>query len=356
MKNSISYTDVLARLKENNIPYREQELEENLKIIITERGGRILGPFLKDSEESLLWINKIFVNPDDFREFIKKNEWNIGGERFWLAPEIQFSIKDRNDFWNTYHLPEAIDPGNYTLDDSHTNYTTLDQNISVTAYNLAHGIKQVKVKRIIRPIENPLQFTNIDHSILNRVIFGGYEQIVTLSEITHNDITCESWILMQLNPGGTIYIPCTPKIEATNYFEPIDSQYQQIFPNYVALKITGDRRYKVGYKSAHIFGRLAYLNTLEDGKSYLLIRNFFNNPSAPYAEEPPERPGNRGYSVHIYNDNGDFGGFGELECNGQPIGGKTGKTYTVDNFTLWIFIGDYKALREIALHLLGIEI
>lgn len=356
MNDFIPYTLVVERLKENKIPFDELQLGNDLKIVVTQRGGRVFGPFLDETGEGIFWLNNIFTNSSSFKEFINNNEWNIGGERFWLAPEIQFSIKDRNDFWNTYHLPEAIDPGNYTLENLQPNSIVLKQDIKVEAYNLSRGTKQVRVERIIRPIENPLKFLDIQSSILENTLFGGYEQIVKLSELVHNEITCESWMLIQLNPGGEIYIPCTPKLKETNYFEPIDSQYQQIFTNYVTLKITGNRRYKVGYKSAHTFGRLAYLNSLSDGRNYLLVRNFFNNPSAPYAEEPPDRPGWRGHSLHIYNDNGDFGGFGELECNGQPLGGKTGKPHSLDSFILWTFIGSYEHLKEIALHLLGIEI
>jgi hypothetical protein len=39
-------------------------------------------------------------------------------------------------------------------------------------------------------------------------------------------------------------------------------------------------------------------------------------------------------SVHVYNDGGVFGGFGELECNGRTIGGKTVAS-GLDEFAFW---------------------
>jgi hypothetical protein len=86
------------------------------------------------------------------------------------------------------------------------------------------------------------------------------------------------------------------------------------------------------------------------------VRSFFNNPSAPYAEEPSHSPGRRGHSIHIYNDDGNLGGFGELECNAQTIGGATGRSSSTDQVVLWLYVGSSNKVKEIALHLLGIEI
>jgi hypothetical protein len=111
----------------------------------------------------------------------------------------------------------------------------------------------------------------------------------------------------------------------------------------------------VGYKAAHLFGRVAYLNRFDDERSYLFVRNFFNNPSAAYAEEPAHSPGRRGHSFHVYNDGGMFGGFGELECEGQTIGGPTGRTSSTDQMLLWLYIGPDEKLRHILCHLFGIQ-
>ena len=86
------------------------------------------------------------------------------------------------------------------------------------------------------------------------------------------------------------------------------------------------------------------------------MRNFFNNPSAPYAEEPDHTPGCRGHSIHVYNDDGNAGGFGELECNAPTLGGETGRSSSTDELVLWLYIGAPAKVKEIGLHLLGIEL
>ena len=141
-----------------------------------------------------------------------------------------------------------------------------------------------------------------------------------------------------------------------DFYEPIDEKLQTLFPDHIRLRITGDRQYKVGYAAAHVLGRMGYYNQLGDDLAYLVVRNFFNNPSLTYAEEPADAPGTRGHSIHVYNDDGNLGGFGEMECNAQTIGGETGRSTSNDQLVLWLYVGVPDRLKEIGLHLLGIEI
>jgi hypothetical protein len=180
--------------------------------------------------------------------------------------------------------------------------------------------------------------------------------LITLTETNTNDLCSETWDLLQLKPGGTLFISSLPHTEYIDYYQPVDHAHKSFHQNHIRLKITGDRQYKVGYKAAHLMGRAAYMNTLEDGRTYLIIRVFFNNPSAYYAEEPFGIPGCHGQSLHVYNDDGTFGSFGELECNGQTIGGRAGKASSTDTMLLWIYIGDEEKMKTILCQLLGIEI
>ena len=125
--------------------------------------------------------------------------------------------------------------------------------------------------------------------------------------------------------------------------------------------MTGDRRYKVGIKAAQTFGRLGYFHRSAGSgdaalTAYLIVRNYFNNPSSPYTEEPPQTPGGAGDSIHVYNDGGLFGGFGELECQGQAIGGYTGRSASTDQQLLWVYWGPADKVARIGMQLLGAEL
>jgi hypothetical protein len=232
----------------------------------------------------------------------------------------------------------------------------LAQQITLEANNLASGQKELHVEKLAAPVEDPLRHLSGYEALLEGVTYAGYQQVVTLTETEADDIVSESWNLVQLNPGGQLLIPASPQVEYSDYFEPVDGNYQQIQANHIRVNITGDRRFKVGYKAAQIFGRLAYFNQLDKGQAYLLVRNFFNNPASIYAEEPAGQPGRRGHSIHVYNDDGALGGFGELEVNGQTIGGDTGRSSNTDQYVLWLYVGPMEKVKQLIPHLLGVTI
>jgi hypothetical protein len=356
MNNNITYHQVIACLEETDQPYAVLSLQNDVRLIILQHGARILGPFITIESSSIFWLNRALAQPESFRAFLSSGDWNLGGERVWIAPEIQYLVRDRTDFWGSVQVPAQMDPGRYVLDKSQPNQCRLSQSLTLAAFNLATGQKELHVDRLVKPVEDPLRHLSNYQNLVDGVTFAGYEQIVTLSESKHDDIASEVWNLIQLNPGGQLLIPASPQPEFSDYFEPLDSDYQVIHSNHVRLEITGDRRYKVGYKAAHVLGRLAYFNHLDQDRAYLCVRNFFNNPGASYVEEPADWPGRRGHSIHVYNDGGALGGFGELECNGQTIGGATGRSVTTDQFILWLYVGAADKVKRLVPHLVGLDI
>lgn len=356
MNHRVSFQQVITSLEKNNQSYTTLILQNGVSLIIPQRGARVLGPFLASDSESIFWLNQAFAHPDSFKQFLNSGDWNLGGERVWIAPEIQYLVRDRADFWGTIRVPEQMDPGNYSLDQLGSQQCRLVQSLTLSAYNLASGQKELHVERFIKPADDPLRYLSNYQTLIDGLTFAGYEHTISLSETSLDNKMSESWDLIQLNPGGQLLIPASPHVEYSDYYEPITPTFQSIYPNHVSLRITGDRQYKVGYKAAHVFGRLGYFNQLDDGRAYLIVRNFFNNPAAPYLEERAAWPGQRGHSIHVYNDDGALGGFGELECNGQAIGGDTGRSAAADQFVLWLYVGAADKVRKLIPHLLGLEL
>lgn len=356
MNNYITFSQVIASLEQNDQTYTTLTLSNKVHLIVSQRGGRIFGPFLGEDSPSLFWLNQALARPDSLAEFLKSGHWNLGGERLWIAPEVQYLVRDRTDFWGSIRVPAQMDPGQYHLSQPASNQCRLVQDITLEAHNLASGSKNLHLETHIIPIADPLRYLTDYQNLVEGITFAGYEQVISLTEDKPDDIMSEVWNLIQLNPGGQILMPASPQIEYTDYYEPIDAQLQTIHPHHLSLKITGDRQYKVSYKAAHLFGRLAYFNRLDEERAYLLVRNFFNNPATAYAEEPAHLPGRRGYSVHVYNDDGGLGGFGELECNGQTIGGETERSTSTDRFGLWLYTGSVDRVKKLIPHLIGVTI
>lgn len=356
MNNHITYQQVIERLRENNLRYAVLPLQNHIQIVISERSGRVLGPFLSEDGESIFWTRRAFADSGEFAAFIDSGGADLGGERLWIAPEIQYHIQDRRNLDGTYRLPAEVDPGHYELSQSGPQQWCLKQAITLQAYNVATGPKHLRIERFFDPAPDPLRALDRYAELVKGVQFAGYEQTVTLAETQADDITSQSWILIQVNPGGVMLIPFTAAVEVTDYYEPVNETLQTIRDRHVQLRITGQRRYKTGYKAASLTGRLGYFNRLDDGRAYLIVRNFFNNPSTIYNEEPADRPGFFGDSVHIYNDSGAIGGFGELECAGQTIGGTSGKQCVTDAFLTWLYVGTPQKLNAISQILLGVAL
>ena len=351
----ITDRQIMKTLDQAGERYALLPLQNGVTVLICERGGRVFGPFLTAGAESLYWVNQALGERESFTRLLA-SDWNLGGERLWVEPEIQYICRDRQRFYESEVVPPEMDPGNWRLEQVGAETWHLANEMTLEAYNLACGRKRLRMERLIRPAEDPLRLLRDHTQLTEGVVYAGYEQVVTLTEAEHDDILSGAWVLIQLQPGGTLWIPCSPGVEVTDHFEPIDADYQTVHPHHVALRITGQRRYKVGFKAAHVTGRLAYFNRPDSDLAYLLVRALFSNPSSVYPEEPPNLPGSRGESVHVYNDDGGYGGFGELEVHGQTIGGETGKSSSSDLVLLWLYVGAPERLKLIARHLLGIEV
>lgn len=355
MNNRITYNQIVTRFAENDIDYYSLDLNSQARVIISLRGGRIFGPFLNEDDESMLWVNSAFSTSQEFQAFIKDDNWNLGGERVYLGPELQYSVPDRNRFWETYALSPQVDPGHYKFTlNSETDVCTFHSDMIMDAYP-AKGRKELSLFRRVSPARDPLRELCNYEDLLKKVDFCGYEHSVTLHEKKNDGLISQTWDLLQINPGGQILIPASPAVEFTEYYEPVDETVQTIHQNHVRVFIAGDRMFKIGYKAPHIFGRAGYYYKLDSKRACLMVRSFYNNPSYPYLDEPYNKPGKVGDSLQIYQDDGELGGFAEIECIGQAIGGETGRSDFTDHLSLWCYVGLPKKIQQISLNLLGVK-
>jgi hypothetical protein len=210
MNNRITYHQVITRFEENDIHHAILLLNNGARSIISQRGGRIFGPFLSEDDESLMWTNGAFASVDAFRNFLDAGDWNLGGERVYLGPELQYSVPDRKRFWETYKLPPQVDPGNYEMstDDSESE-CRLHQNMVLDVYP-ERGQKELSLTRVVKSAKDPLRNLSNYANLINGVVYCGYEHSLTLSEAENDGLISQTWDLVQINPGGTILIPALP--------------------------------------------------------------------------------------------------------------------------------------------------
>jgi hypothetical protein len=337
--------DVIGRFNENSIPYTAIAIGTGYSIVVCEYGGRILGPFNKHGE-SFGWINPVFKDKNIFKDFIKNRQWNVGGERIWLAPEGQYNVPDENNFWKSYRVPDSLDPGNYTLSKDEYDTTVLSQVCTLDVYN-----NRVKTK-ILTMIRNIYKAAN--HFDYPEVDFFGYHHEISLEEKKNDGVVTESWNLLQVLPLGTIVIPTTVKAQYVEYYESFEPGYQNVYEKHVSLRIDALKRYKVGYKASCLTGRSGYLRAI-DGKFILMVRSHYVDPTGAYFKAPVGRPDECATALYVYNDDGEIGNFAEHETCGRPIGGSTGKKRNMDLVTTCYFLGPEKSIDAIGEQLLGVK-
>lgn len=355
MNHHLTYEHVASRLSENDLAYETVDIGGGVRIIVSQKGGRVFGPFAGESSESVLWLNEPFKETDSFKRFLDSGDWNLGGNRVWIAPEHRFNMKDRFNLFETYTLPADIDPGRYELT-SNANGFALTVDAVLAVYGPEASAKELRVERSIVPAADPLRETTTYGDLAQNVSYGGFLHEVRLAEAKDDGVPAELWDLAQVNIGGHAYAAVSNGETRTDFYKPSDEAHYTVFPNYTRLKIDGEYMYKVGYKAPQFLGRIAYHNSLGNGTEYLLVRAFLSNPSATYTMEPPEVPGDRGYPIQVFNDDGTYGGFGEIECSGQAIGGDTGRSETIDQIVNWLYVGPRESLKAIARILIGAEL
>jgi hypothetical protein len=353
--SGITLRTLKQRLDEAALPYAEVSLQDGLSIVIWQRGGRIFGPFKGEDTPTIGFINQAFKDPGEFAELLAANQWNVGGTRTWISPELQFHISNRFDFDGSYSLPSELDPGNYTLTQISSQEWQLSQQVIMDTRILASGEKHLSIYQSVRSIQDPLRKLPGYDQLRPSYLFGGFEQAFTLVDDQPNNISSAIWTLMQLNPGGDLYIPTTTPAMFEFYRDPVAEPYHTVYPRHARVKLTGNRQFKLAYYSACLTGRLGYFRQIDSETAWLVVRNFFNNPSAEYTEEPPLAPGRNGQSIYVYNDDGALGGFGELECQGQCVGGISGLTTISEQMQVWCYTGHPQTLRKVAEILLGVQ-
>lgn len=343
-------TDTFDKCK---LKYELLKLDGEHYIAVSQVGGHIFGPFSAKHPEGIFWAPEAIKDADQYAELIEKRTWNTGGDRIWIAPEIQFNIIDRDNYKETLKTPTDIDPGNFEIEKKGEKIY-IAQNLSLISRNTVEGKIELKFESYIYKALNPLRELINYKELMEDVDYCGYEQSLYLECDSKEDVLAETWNLLQVRPEGVIYIDMYKPMPGTVYFA-APKDMERVKESGVCLKISGKDGFKTGYKSAVLSGRLAYLGKIDEEEYSLIIMNYPNNPSAMYSEEPPEIKGDRGYSVHIYSDDGGLGGFAEMECNLQTIGRPTGLDKAFDRVTKWIFTGKKERLQDIALNLIGYD-
>lgn len=350
MNNHITFLQVCRMLDAQKMAYEVLALGNDWKAIITQYSGRLLGPFKGENGESVLWVNAALNDEAAFRDFVRERRLHLGGERLWVNPELKFYCQAPELFDATYTVQPEIDPGDYALERQGDN-VFLRQETTLKDLN-EDGEKRFSISRRYFAAPDPLASVRSLRDI--QVDYCGFVQDIELRDKSPEaKLYLEPWVLTQVNPEGKFVTPYFGDFEFVDYYTPV-KEMQRVCDGYVELDVTGARKYKVAYRAAQTFGRMAFIKRWGDGW-HLMVRNYYNDPSIPYCSEPWGELGNRGCSVYYYNDDLSNGGFAEFENSGLTMGLDANRSVSTNTTSLWFFFGGQEEIGRIMRCLLGID-
>ncbi len=342
-----------AVLKAVGKPPLEVVTPDGTTIMLLPYGGRVLGVFALGSEENFYWVNPKLAAEETARAFFEGDEWkNSGGDRTWLAPEVDIFLPEFPDT-KTYFQPRELDPGNYEVKESPDGSSLV--NTLTLRFSRSGNALAMRITKSVGAALNPLRHEKqVD---LDGIAYAGYTQYTTLELLDDTpaaDVPVGLWNLVQMPHGGELLIPTYSRTEPKIWFGEISDDDLKVGDRLIRYAMRAKGEHKLGVRAVATTGRVGYLHGVGETRT-LIVRNFAVNPSGDYIDAPWGDPDDLGYSTQACNVNSGLGSFSELEYHIPAIGGKTGRTRCDDAAQVWAFRGPLEPVQAIARRLLSPE-
>lgn len=329
-------------------------LPDGTRVLLLPYGGRVLGVFTASNEENFYWTNPALDAEDSAKTFFESKDWqNTGGDRTWLAPEVDVFLPE---FPKTekYWQPRELDPGKYQIQIGPSGVKLTNQ-LTLTLSRAKRSV-QLTIEKAVGPAPNPLRYErDVD---LKGVEYAGYTQYTSLAlgkASINTDQRVGLWNLVQMPHGGDMLIPTYFRSQPTTCFGEIVPADLEVSDRLIRYHMRAKGEHKITIRAVATTGRVGY--AYQTGERWaLIVRNFTVNPSGEYVDPPWKEPDHLGYSTQACNVNSALGAFSELEYHIPAIGGGTGRTRCDDAAQVWAFRGTREQIKNVAAHLLTTDL
>jgi hypothetical protein len=336
-------------LHEAGIPSRSLIFEDGSELLLLPSGGRMLGLFPSAEGDNFLWMNPALASAGSARSFFSGKDWrNPGGDRTWLAPEIDVFFSNFPDT-NVYHVPEEIDPGDYSV--TGTNSKWEFKNEFRTQLSRSKELVSGVISKSWQTAANPLRYEL--HG--GEAQYAGYTQRTKLHIYDKTTSPVGIWNLLQLPPGGEILVPTYSRARPHIYVGTVEAAELQVAEHLIRYKVARKGISKIGIPVVVSTGRIGYLYK-SNGYTTLVVRNFSVDPSGQYLDLPWNAAGVIGspiFSTQACFVDFELGRFAEIEYH-TPV--FAGQTLLEDVSQVWAFRGEQTAIYGIARKLLSAEL
>lgn len=220
-------------------------------------------------------------------------DWNVGGDRLWLSPERDwFWSGDTSDDLGDHLVPPSIDPGPWRLTSSTGTRAALVMDTMLS--NRRTGAEtRVEVARDITLLS----------TAPDRVMYE------TRTSVTvHSGQPVSAWSIVSVPLGGIATAGLSAPLAYRDYLAPIDPA-RLSGGNHLSLHLTGETMTKIGLPPDVFAGDLDYTCG-----PLRIERTIDVRPDLRYGDLPVGTdPTRQGDVLQIFEDDGHYGGYAELE-------------------------------------------
>ncbi len=278
---------------------------------------------------------------------------NSGGDRTWLAPEVDFFLPNFPDT-STYVQPRQFDAGQYIV-------TVADDEVQIDTEFLLHSYRAnadlaLSLSKTVSLVADPL--ARMRDNRLMKLEFAGYKLRTSLRAIRPipTGVWVGVWNLLQMPGGGELLAPTFFRSPPTIFFGDIPAGHLRTEDRLVRFRMEAPGEQKICISALATVGRLGYIHTDGDGYT-LIVRSFWVNPNGAYRDVWHTRLDDDGYAVQACNINtASLGCFAEMEYHTPAIGDGGGEDRVDDTSIVWAYRGNLTAIREAAHCLLGVSL
>jgi hypothetical protein len=326
-------------------------------VLVLPYGARVLGLFAPHSEENFLWTHPALGAVESAKAFYESGVWhNSGGDRTWLAPELDFFLPNYPDLSFTgYWQPRQLDPGNYKM--IHEGDKSVLVNRLTVSSSRSKARANLEITKSVGPAFNPLRYEPSWKDFAD-VDYAGYTLHTSLQLIgssVDDPLQVGLWDLLQLPHGGELLVSTYRRAEPRLYFGAVGPDDLIISDHLIRYRMRAPGEHKLGFRAVDMTGRAGYMYTTGH-QSALVVRNFAVNPSGEYVDVPWTETEDLGYSMQTCNVNSALGRFSELEYHVPAIGKGTFSVRSDDVSQVWGFRGPRANIQAIAKALLSSEV
>ena len=255
---------------------------------------------------------------------------NPGGDRVWISPEAELFFTEPSKGWSSYRVPASVDPGQWVLQENKDGSAEFRNRGECFCYSAGEKFS-FELRQTIIPAETP------GFDIPEGLAFAGYTKLVTLQVggTFKNGKYPMIWNLLQVSPGGRIYVPDT---EPCSYFGKPQWFRQQ---GCLVMPVPAPEvSCKLGITSEKSRGIMVYIK--DCGRDAALVFRSFMP-----AEKCFDMPWGGGICCpqQLFADDGSSGGFGEMEHHSEPV--DPGNGCTGDKSFTGAFSGRKEACFEL---------